>query len=284
MPTDLSVPEAPDPVPEEMWSGTPNVVRDGERYAIGWQRFAADKGGPAYVTARRGILGGRRVLERYPLTDDGWARAWAAFARRDPATAEKTRAVLATRRAARRADGMLAVLAGLVLTATDPPADGFAVGQAYDLWFGEDGLQITPSGSAEATAEYRYADVVAVRLTGFERVLTASKTQQFIQFTLTKGMSIEDLKQDRTHLQVEASDRMLGFWYAGALSPAHFRRWLEPVNHAIRQASVSAAADKAERRTEWFVGELSRLAERLEHGTLYRSDFELLKARITGGY
>jgi hypothetical protein len=81
------------------------------------------------VTARRGILGGRKVLERYPLTDDGWARAWAAFARRDPATAEKTRAVLATRRAARRADGMLAVLPGLVLTATDPPADGFAVGQ-----------------------------------------------------------------------------------------------------------------------------------------------------------
>jgi hypothetical protein len=82
---------------------------------------------------------------------------------------------------------MLAVLPGLVLTATDPPADGFAVGQ-------------------------------------------------------------------------------------------------EPVNHAIRQASVSAAAEKAERRAEWFVSELSRLAERLEHGTLYRSDFELLKARITGGY
>jgi hypothetical protein len=97
---DPPIPDAPEPVPDEIWSGTPNVVLDGARYAIGWQRFPAEKGGPAYVTARRGILGGRKVLERYPLTDDGWARAWAAFAQLDRATAEKTRATIAKRSAA----------------------------------------------------------------------------------------------------------------------------------------------------------------------------------------
>lgn len=56
MPTELSVPDAPDPIPEEIWSGTPNVVLDGERYAIGWQRFPDENGGPAYVTTRRGIF------------------------------------------------------------------------------------------------------------------------------------------------------------------------------------------------------------------------------------
>lgn len=100
MPTDPSIPKAPHPIPEEIWSGTPNVVLDGRRYAIGWQRFPAGKGGPAYVTVRRGFLGGHRVLERYPLTDDGWSVAWRAFARLDPAAARKTRAVLAGHSAA----------------------------------------------------------------------------------------------------------------------------------------------------------------------------------------
>jgi hypothetical protein len=164
VPTYSSIPEALEPIPEdEIWSGTPNVVLDGERHAIGWQRFPAEKGGPAYVTARRGILGGRRVLGRYPLTDDGWARAWAQLARLDPAAAEKTRAALARLRAARTPASMLAVLPGLVLSAIDAPTDGFAEGQLYALRFGEDGLLIARSGSPEATAEYRYADVAAVQ-------------------------------------------------------------------------------------------------------------------------
>lgn len=98
-PIDPSIPQAPHPAPEEMRYGTLNVVLDGERHAIGWQWLPAEKGGPAYVTAQRAILGGRKVLERYPLTDDGWAQAWTAFARLDPAAANKTHAALATGRA-----------------------------------------------------------------------------------------------------------------------------------------------------------------------------------------
>jgi hypothetical protein len=281
MPTDVSAPEAPDPVPEEISSGTPNVVLDGERYAIGWQRFSAKKGGPAYVTARRGMLGGRRVLGRYPLTHDGWARAWAAFARLDPAAAEKTRAALGRLHAARPPAGMLAVVPGLVLGAVDPPADGFAVAQAYDLRFGEDSLRIARSGSPETVAEYRYADVAAVQITGFERFLTVSRLELFFAGPL--ALARDDTVEYRTHLRVQTSDRALDFWHA-ARSPENFSRWVDPVNRAIRQAWLSAATDKAERQTEWLVSELSRLAERLEHRTLTRSDFDLLKARITGGY
>jgi hypothetical protein len=288
--TGLSIPEAPHPVPREIQCGTPNVVLDGERYAIGWQRFSANKGGPAYVTARRGILGGRRVLDRYPLTDDGWARAWAAFAQLDPVTAEKTRAALARLSAARPPAGRIAFLTGLVLRAIDPSADGFAVGQAYDLQFGKDGVQIARSGSPEALAEYRYADVEAVQVTGFERVLPVPKLLEvlFSPLTLRPRSSysqwIEDLQQNRTHLRVQALDRELYFWCATALTPVSYRRFLEQVSRAIRQAWLSVGAEKAEGRTEWLVSELSRLAERLEHGTLTRSDFDLLKARIIGGY
>jgi hypothetical protein len=91
-----------------------------------------------------------------------------AHARLDPAAAEKTRAALvrlSTKAAKLSAER--STLAGLVLSAVDPPTDGFAVGQAYDLRFGEDGLQIARSGSPEAIAEYRYADVGPVQVTLF---------------------------------------------------------------------------------------------------------------------
>jgi len=278
MVTDLSVPEAPSPVPEDMWSGTPNVVLDGERYAVGWQRFPDAKGGPAYVTARRSALGGRRVIGRYPLTADGWARAWAEFARLDPGAAEKTRAALARIRAAR------STLVGLVLSAVDPPAEGFAVGQAYDLRYGEDGLRIARSGSPEAAAEFRYADVAAVQLTGFERLLAVSKFDLFFR---PAWIQLDDVSYYRTHLRVQTVDRTIDFWHEASapdsLSPGSFGRRIEPVNRAIRAAWLSAAADE-DGRTEWLVSELSRLAERLDHGTLTRSDLELLRARVTGGY
>src|SRR5215475_745126 len=110
-----------------MWSASPNLVVDGDRYAIGWQQFPDKKGGRAYVIARRGILGGRRVVERYPLTADGWARAWTSLARLDPATAAKTRAALERRVADRAAEaaraesetGWLAFIPGLVLGGAD---------------------------------------------------------------------------------------------------------------------------------------------------------------------
>lgn len=278
MPAGSSTPEAPDPLPEEIWSGTPNVVLDGERYAIGWQHFPDEMGGPAYVTARRGVLGGRRILGRYPLTADGWARAWAEYAQLAPATAEKTRVALGRLYAARPPAGILAFVPGLVLRAVNSPADGFVPGQAYDLRFGEDGLRIFRSGSPDATAEYRYSEVGAIWPTEIERVLTLSRMERF----LSRGVTRPDDYEYRTHLRVQAGDRTLDFWHAG--TPGGKYRWLEPVVLAIRQAWLSAGADNAKRRTEWLVSELSRLAEQLDHGSLTRSDFEQLKARITGGY
>lgn len=269
MSTEGSIPPAPDPDPDEIWTGTPNVISDGERYAIGWQRFAVGKGGEAYVTSRRRILGGRKVLERYPLTADGWTRAWSDFARLDPVAAEQTRAVLAVRSAESvRLRGARSTLAGLSLKAIDPPADDeFTVGETYDLRASENGLQISRSGSSELTAEFRYADVAAVQVTGFERVPYSTAAAFFVP------------------LRVETVDRTLDFCHTAPFWGADFSHWLEPVSRSIREACLSAAADAADRdRNEWFVSELSRLAERLEHGTLTRSDFELVKARIAAGY
>lgn len=278
MPSDLSVPDAPVPVFDD-WSGPPNVVLDGERYAIGWQPYPDEEGGPAYVTVRRGLFGFHRVLGRYPQTGDGWARAWAEFARLAPATAEKTRVALGRLYAARPPAGVLAFAPALILRAIDPPADGFVVGLAYDLRFGEDGLRIARPGSSQAIAEYEYAGVAQVQVQGFERILTVSRMRIF----LNRGLIADEWYENRAYLRVQARDRTLEFRQVVRFPTSY--RWLEPVNQAIRTAWLSAAAAKAETQTtEWIVSELDRLAERLGHGTVSRSDLDLLKARIISGH
>ena len=237
------------------------------------------------MTARRGFLGGRKVLERFPFTADGWSRAWVEFARLDSDAAEKTRVALATRSAERdRRSTELATarstLVGLILSAIRPSADGLTVGQAYDLRFAEGGLQIARSGSPAAAAEFRYVDVAAVQITGFERVPFPK-----MEFLFAPGWYLRRNEEVRVHLRVQTSDRILDFWHASSSAGQDFARWLEPVNSAIRQAWLSATPGKGndEGHTDWLVGELSRLTERLERGTLTRSDFEQLKIRIIGG-
>jgi hypothetical protein len=70
-----AVPPPPVVKPDELWSGAPNVLVDGVRFTIGWQHWPEGKGGSSFVTARRSALGTFKIVERYPLTDDGWARA-----------------------------------------------------------------------------------------------------------------------------------------------------------------------------------------------------------------
>jgi hypothetical protein len=82
----------------EIWLDTPNALIDGGRYTIGWQGWPEKKGGPSYVTLRRSALGTFKIVERYPLTGEGWAQAWLAFAKLDSAAAEKVLPVLAHRK------------------------------------------------------------------------------------------------------------------------------------------------------------------------------------------
>jgi hypothetical protein len=55
------------------------------------------KGGPGFVLIGRSALGGYKVLERWPLSEDGWQRAWAALSSADPGSAQQMASVLAER-------------------------------------------------------------------------------------------------------------------------------------------------------------------------------------------
>ena len=76
----LVVPQMPVPQPVELYSGPPAlVVPYGHRHSIGWQDNK--KTGPTFVVIRFGrLLDTIKILERFPLTEDGWARAWRALA------------------------------------------------------------------------------------------------------------------------------------------------------------------------------------------------------------
>jgi uncharacterized protein YbjQ (UPF0145 family) len=95
-----------DPVPEmpvirerEKHTGLPYPVLDGMPRTIGWHWLADAKGGPVFAIITRGAMGGLRVVERFPLTEDGWRSAWQSFASSDPSAALRVDARLAARRA-----------------------------------------------------------------------------------------------------------------------------------------------------------------------------------------
>ena len=71
---------------DTLWrGGTPYLLTDAGRHSLGWQDTRKD--GPVFVLVRINVMDTRKVLDRFPLTEDGWARAWAALLKLDPAAA-----------------------------------------------------------------------------------------------------------------------------------------------------------------------------------------------------
>jgi hypothetical protein len=77
----------PDVPPGTLWRGSPYLIPvSGQRHSLGWQ----DTGryGPCFVVARIGVMGTGKVLDRFPLTEDGWDQAWAALVQLDVGAAQ----------------------------------------------------------------------------------------------------------------------------------------------------------------------------------------------------
>jgi hypothetical protein len=63
---------------------------EGLSRTIGWQFRPERRGGPVFVLLGRGAVGLPKVLERFPLTEAGWATAWHALAQQDPDAADRS--------------------------------------------------------------------------------------------------------------------------------------------------------------------------------------------------
>jgi hypothetical protein len=290
------VPAGPVVKADEIWFDSPNLLVDGEQYTIGWQRWPEKKGGPSFVTVRRAALGGLKVMERYPLTPEGWEHAWKALVALDPVAARHVLPVLARRAEADSGDAerrkldvrSLAHLSEAIFAGGYLAEGGLSVGHAYELRFLEDQLSVFEHSSLRAAAGFRYAEVRAVQITGPGRVQRWSAGQQSMiaaAFGLTGAVAASASTRIKTFVQIQTADSELFFLHT-VLPPDELRIHLARGIGAVRQAQDPAASpDDTQPRIDAaaVVTELSRLAGLLDAGLLTRPEFDQLKARLLAG-
>ena len=80
------------------------------QHGIGWQRRPDSEGGACFLVTKWSVMGGFKVLERFPLTETGWADAWSRLVELDRGAAKTIIRRLAEREAARNAAVSGAVL------------------------------------------------------------------------------------------------------------------------------------------------------------------------------
>lgn len=291
------LPPAPVVKPAEIWLDTPNVLLDVGRYTIGWQGWPEKKGGPGFVIVRRSALGTFKLVQRYPLTSEGWAQAWQALVDVDPDMAGKILPVLAWRAeedsnfAERRAldARSLSYLPRVIFIGGYCRRAELAAGQAYELRFLEDRLSVFRQGSLQALAEFGYAgEVQAVEVAGPGLVKKWSPGQQAVltaAFGLTGALVAYGSTRIKTVVRVQAADSELFFLDTEHL-PEDLRVHLSRGLGAMREAQGPAdgAGDRREDpQPGSLVDELSRLAGLLDSGLLTREEFDQLKARLIAG-
>jgi hypothetical protein len=160
--------------------GFPYLLMDGISPTIGWE-FQAANGGNCFAIIRRTRLGTLKVAERFPMTEEGWARAWQTLARQNPAAVPGVLARLQAREAetagmrARGAD--LRALAEVETKASATMLDMAYLGGyfpeaaitargLYDLRFLEDRFMIFAARRARVLASVPYSQVEDVEIGG----------------------------------------------------------------------------------------------------------------------
>lgn len=101
-PSDRLVPPAMPAMPPWGILRTVYPIVNAGRYTLGWQDIR--KVGHSFVVLRLGLMDSMKVLDRFPLTEDGWAAAWAALVELDASGAAAFRKTLEQRAAEAAAD------------------------------------------------------------------------------------------------------------------------------------------------------------------------------------
>ena len=274
------------------------LIDDGDvRHSIGWQRSPDKEGGPGFVVVRLGALGTIKTLERFPLTEDGWAGAWRALARRDAESARQVFARIEERTAAsdvvagRQLDAdYLAYLPAVIFLGGYAQGRELDVGKPYDVRFLESRLAVLPSGRTDALIEVPYSEIEAVDIGGPGLVKSGGG---FVGggFGVTgavEGLAIAAvLNAMTTRTKVKTVVRIQGtgcelFLLNMKTEPEALRIKLSRSLGAIREAQATRAGTQRHdaSRPASLVRELGKLASMLENGLLTREEFELLKTRL----
>jgi|tagenome__1003787_1003787.scaffolds.fasta_scaffold20979327_4 hypothetical protein len=167
--------------PSEQVLGGAYPLLDGLSPTIGWQFQPQAKGGTAFVILRRTGLGSLKVVEGFPLAEDGWARAWQSLVNQNPAAAPQVLAMLKAREAdAKRLRSpaldsselleldarSIASLRDLVYLGGYVPESPITAGERCDVRFAGDRLLVFASLRANVLAEIPYSQVEDVEIGG----------------------------------------------------------------------------------------------------------------------
>jgi len=306
VPAKSSVPAMPAIQPSEQ-SADPYPVLEGLSHTIGWQFRPERRGGPVFVLMARGALGAQKTLERFPLTEPGWAKAWQALTQADPAAADKISVQLQEREREQREldqrfgttpeiaelnSRSFAFLRQVTLLGGYAPDAAMAIGEQYDARFLEDRLAIFPPYSGEARAEVPYGEIEDVEIGGPGLVKSGGGFigGGFGAVGALEGMAITSvLNALTTRTSITTIVRVPGtncelFLLHTRSTPEQLRIEMSRALGAIRAARAAAAqgvhANHPSIRPMSLVEELTKLADMLQAGLLTREEFEQLKAKL----
>ena len=291
---DVASPPAPVVTSDEIWFDSPFTLFDDDgRYTIGWQRWTEKRGGPSFVTLRRNAFGTLKIVQRYPLTDEGWADAWRALIKLDPDSAEKVSTVLDRRAAAERAvlelsrldANSLCCLPEVIFLGGYAAEADLAVGTCYDLRFFEDRLTIFRVREPELVSGLRYSELQAVEVGGPGLVKKLSPARLAVMtaaFGSLGALIAYGATEIKTVVRVQAPDSELFFLHT-KLQPDDLRIQLSRALGAIRQAQAIRAEQAQNHGSSGrvsIVDELNKLAAMVDRGVLTREEFDHLKTKL----
>jgi hypothetical protein len=303
-------PPMPSVPPSQLWRGAPYLLAEGRRHAVGWQD--SRRAGPSFVVTTRKLGGFRTAVQRFPLSEQGWADAWEVLSRLDASAAETTRARLAKLDAGRRAEAARDTLDAQSLCYLRSVAfDGgshsgsLTKGNHYDLRFQADRILVLAPYTAQPIVELPYADVDAVEvsepatqptsvalgwicglglvgaLLGLLVLGVLGLLLGAVVFGLVGGLIAAGASKHGTIVRVRGRDVEWQF-LDSAGTPDDFRRALAEPLLTIRQshaASSDRSDEYAEPVSDSAADELSKLASLLQQDLITREEFERLKAR-----
>lgn len=296
------IPAMPIIRPSEQVPDSPYPLLDGINPTVGWQFRPRAKGGPVFVIMRRTGLGSLKVVESFPLTDDGWASAWQALGRQNPAAVPRILATLNAREAAAAGSQAvseldarsLATLREVAYLGGYVPESAITPGERYDVRFLEDRLVVLACRRAEVLAEVPYGQVEHVEIGGPGLVKTGGG---FVGggFGVTgaiEGMAIAAVLNGltartsiKTVVRIQGTGCELFLLYT-RMTPEQLRIEMSRPLGAIRSARTTEAAAEIQLGARALspspVEELTRLADMLEKGLLTREEFDLMKAKLLG--
>lgn len=303
------IPAMPVILPSEQVLGAPYPLLDGVSPTLGWEFRPPAKGGPAFVIVRRTSLGSLKVVDSFPLTENGWARAWRSLGRHNPAAVpqilarlgarETDMAQLRTRDADSREAAELEARALVSLRAVAylggyVPEAAITPGGLYDVLFMEERMVVFAHRQAKVLAEVSYSQVEDVEIGGPGLVKTGGGFVGggFGVSGAVEGMAIAAvLNTLTTRTSVKTVVRIQGtscelFLLHTKLTPEQLRIMMSRPLGAIRSARATQAAGGTQHEAPVAapspVQELTKLADMLEKGLLTREEFDMMKVKLLG--